>query len=141
VIGSDPPAPAAEEFINEVGHRGLLDDGVNGVLECLAQHVKRLGLRPSNGDHSRCPFYVTAGSPCGGGSRCAKWSCLANLRLWVSWDVTGGSASRRAVQREYLEEVDGDLRSDQGGDRIAKGRSKRRRWEERYLVVLGVVER
>ena len=59
----------------------------------------------------------------------------------MSWDVTGGSASRRAVQREYLEEVDGDLRSDQGGDRIAKGRSTRRRWEERYLVVLGVVER
>ena len=28
-----------------------------------------------------------------------------------------------------------------GGDRIAKGRSTRRRWEERYLVVLGVVER
>jgi hypothetical protein len=36
VIGSDPPAPASEEFINEVGHRGLLDDGVNGVLEDLA---------------------------------------------------------------------------------------------------------
>lgn len=46
-----------------------------------------------------------------------------------------------AVQREHFKEVEEDLGRDQEGDRVANGRSTRPRWEERYLVVLGVMER
>jgi hypothetical protein len=64
-----------------------------------------------------------------GAPRCAKWSCLANLHPWVSWDVNGPQLPHdESVQREHIKEVDEDLRRDKQADRIAKGRSTRPRW-------------
>jgi hypothetical protein len=79
----------------------------------------------------------TPGSPCGAGSRCARWSRLANLDPMGELGRYGPQLPQNEpAQREHFKEVDEDLRRDEKADRVVKGHSPRPRWGIGYLVVL-----